>query len=70
MGSVLLHNAWVQLYLLFVGALGTYFIWDRLCTSRQSKTDSSPARRHLGKARAVAAKEAVHGGASRSPLRR
>jgi hypothetical protein len=26
MGSVLLHNAWVQLYLLYVGALGTYFI--------------------------------------------
>jgi hypothetical protein len=56
MGSVLLHNAWVQLYLLYVGALGTYFIWNRLYTSRRSKTDSSPARRHLVKARAVAAK--------------
>jgi hypothetical protein len=70
MGSLLLHNAWVRLYLLYVGALGTYFIWDRLRTPRPSQTDPSPARRHMGIAGRTQPKEAVHGGASRSPLHR
>jgi hypothetical protein len=31
MGTLLLHNPWVQFYLLYVGALGVVFICDYLC---------------------------------------
>jgi hypothetical protein len=30
MGTLLLHNPWIQFYLLYVGPLGVAFIWDYL----------------------------------------
>jgi hypothetical protein len=70
MGRLLLHNAWVQLYLLYVGALWIYFIWDA-CVPRGNPRRIS--RRPDGtwvKRGRTQPKEAIHGGASRSPLHR
>jgi hypothetical protein len=57
MGTLLLHNPWVQFYLLFVGALGVVFIWDywrnppadrehaRTLANKAAQGKASPPRR-------------------------
>jgi hypothetical protein len=40
MGTFLLHNPWVQFYLLYVGALLAIIVWDRLRDARATRDDS------------------------------
>jgi hypothetical protein len=51
MGTFLLHNPWVQFYLLYVGALSVVFLWDRL-RAQPATWDGSR----------TPANEAAHGG--------
>ena len=47
MGSLLLHNPWVQFYLLYVGALLVAFVWDLLRDARATRTPPDGAT-HTG----------------------
>jgi hypothetical protein len=40
MGNLLLHNPWVQFYLVYVGALAVVFVWDSL-RNRSAIRDSA-----------------------------
>jgi hypothetical protein len=40
MGTLLLHDPVVQIFLLFVGALGVAFIWDYLCNPLAIRDDA------------------------------
>jgi hypothetical protein len=44
MGNYLLHHAWVQFYLVAVGALATAVIWERLRRPPVSEDDRGPCR--------------------------
>ena len=50
MGTLLLHNPWVQFYLLYVGALGVVVLWVCLrnppATLDGARTPPRPGRRH------------------------
>jgi hypothetical protein len=59
MGTFLLHNPWIQFYLLYAGALWIAFLWDYLCRSQAARDG---ARRPQA--------EAVRGRTTLSPLRR
>ena len=58
MGSLLLHDPWVQFYLLLVGALWIIFIWDYyMGTQPTTRYDARPQGKEAdwGKALAVPA---------------
>jgi hypothetical protein len=44
MGTILLDNPWLQVYLVLVGALWIAFFWDYARRSRATKDDSGTPR--------------------------
>jgi hypothetical protein len=45
MGALLLHNPWIQFYLVWVGALGIAFIWDYMRGPTATEEGSRPPPR-------------------------
>jgi hypothetical protein len=44
MGPLLLHNPWIQFYVLFVGALWIVFLWDYYLRTSRSLEDRARAK--------------------------
>jgi hypothetical protein len=45
MGALLLHNPWIQFYLVWVGALGIAFIWDYMRGPTATEDGTPTSRR-------------------------